>query len=164
MKDMVTFLMYIVQPSDCVYFNQLSPRFKYNYKTIFSGSSGAENLGVIKSLRVLRVLRPLKTIKRVPKLKVKFIASFNLNCWITMIAFYSKINSWYAKKIRIKKSKNVEAYLPQMLLLNHFKKKGIFQEKLSLIRLVVLECLEYNKSSTSSNSKHYKDIDVKFQG
>merc|ERR1719167_2079572 len=36
------------------------------------GSSGAENLGVIKSLRVLRVLRPLKTIKRVPKLKAVF--------------------------------------------------------------------------------------------
>ena len=34
------------------------------------GSSGAENLGVIKSFRVIRVLRPLKTIKRVPKLKV----------------------------------------------------------------------------------------------
>ena len=36
------------------------------------GSAGAENLGVIKSLRVLRVLRPLKTIKRVPKLKVNW--------------------------------------------------------------------------------------------
>jgi len=41
------------------------------------GSSGAEDLGVIKSLRVLRVLRPLKTIKRVPKLKAVFDCVIN---------------------------------------------------------------------------------------
>ena len=47
------------------------------YNIFFSGSSGAENLGVIKSLRVLRVLRPLKTIKRVPKLKAVFDCVIN---------------------------------------------------------------------------------------
>ena len=41
------------------------------------GSSGAENLGTMKSLRVLRVLRPLKTIKRVPKLKAVFDCVIN---------------------------------------------------------------------------------------
>ena len=41
------------------------------------GSSGAEDLGTMKSLRVLRVLRPLKTIKRVPKLKAVFDCVIN---------------------------------------------------------------------------------------
>ena len=45
--------------------------------SLYRGTTGAENLGVIKSLRVLRVLRPLKTIKRVPKLKAVFDCVIN---------------------------------------------------------------------------------------
>merc|ERR1719510_2716487 len=44
----------------------------FSYAMMGSQQGGAENLAVIKSLRVLRVLRPLKTIKRVPKLKAVF--------------------------------------------------------------------------------------------
>ena len=57
------------------------------------GSSGAENLAVMKSLRVLRVLRPLKTIKRVPKLKAVFDCVINslknvFNILIVYILFH----------------------------------------------------------------------------
>ena len=59
----------------------------------FRGSSGAENLAVMKSLRVLRVLRPLKTIKRVPKLKAVFDCVINslknvFNILIVYILFH----------------------------------------------------------------------------